>query len=103
MNTTIMTDLITSTFAQLCCFCFPCSREKRDANEEESDAEALEKARQWREKMANAENGGRPPDYQAPTEMTQRGVQGPSEGHVREPSSGGTMGDGGHMQTRPGQ
>lgn len=83
-----MTDLITSTFAQLFCFCFPCSREKRELSEEESDAEALEKARQWREKMAIAENGGKPPGYQQPVEMNHVAGQGDASRHMRGDSHG---------------
>lgn len=93
---TTMTDLITSTFAALCCFCFPCSQEKRrDKNEDESDAEALEKAAKWRERMANAERGGKPPGYQAPMEMnTGGGRQSVVGGHVRGSSRGDVVGDG---------
>ena len=88
-----MTDLITSTFAQLCCFCFPCSKEERNRDEEESDAEALEKARQWLERMANAERGGKPPGYQAPIEMNQPGGQRQSKGPPQRLSRGDMAGE----------
>lgn len=69
-NDLTMTDLITSTFAQLCCFCCaPSQTKRRRSDEAETDAEALEKARQWRERMASAEagsGGGRPPSYLPP-------------------------------------
>jgi hypothetical protein len=97
-----MTDLITSTFAQLCCFYFPCSRDKRERSDEESDAEALEKARQWREKMAMAENGGRPPAYQPPREMSQMAGEQDTGRHVRGNSGGENHTNGDDAPRRPG-
>jgi hypothetical protein len=95
-----MTDLVTSTFAQLLFFCFPCSSSKRDRNDEESDAEALEKARQWREKMANAEKGGKPPGYQHSIEMRTPKTSDAALYHARNQSQG--VSDTGRGQLRPG-
>ena len=103
-----MTDLITSTFAQLCCFCFPCGREKQNrADDEETDAEALEKAQQWRQRMANAEHGGKPPGYQPPMEMNQEnGAResyiGPGHGGPELPGAGSAGGARQSHERRPG-